>query len=249
MPQVSIIMPCHNGEKYLSDSINSVLAQTFTDWELLIIDDNSSDNSVKIIESFCAKDTRIRLFHTDRSTGLPATPRNVGIQNASGRYIAFLDCDDMWLPAKLEHQLPLFESDDVAVIFSYYEKINVCGLRNNRIVTAPHAVNYATLLNGNCIGNLTAVYDTQKVGKIYQKEIHHEDYLMWLTILLNDFKAINTKTVEALYREQINSVSGSKLSVFLWQWHILRNELKLPLFKAIPHFMAYIYFGIKKYLK
>ena len=72
---------------------------------------------------------------------------------------------------------------------------------------------------------------------------------MWLTILLNDFKAINTKTVEALYREQTNSVSGSKLSVFLWQWHILRNELKLPLLKAIPHFMAYIYFGIKKYLK
>ena len=249
MPQVSIIMPCHNGEKYLSDSINSVLAQTFTDWELLIIDDNSSDNSIKIIESFCAEDTRIRLFHTDRSSGLPATPRNVGIRNASGRYIAFLDCDDMWLPTKLEHQLPFFESDNVAVVFSHYEKIDVNGLRDNRIVTAPGVVSYKTLLKGDCIGNLTAVYDIQKVGKIYQKEIHHEDYLMWLTILLNDFKAINTKTMEALYRVQLHSISGNKFIACLWQWHILRKELKLSLPKAIFYFITYMYFGIKKYLK
>jgi len=225
-------MPCHNGEQYLSDSINSVLAQTFTDWELLIINDNSSDNSVKIIESFCAKDTRILLLHTEKSTGLPATPRNVGIRNASGRYIAFLDCDDMWLPTKLERQLPLFESDDVVVVFSYYEKINAYGLRNNRIVTSPDVVSYRTLLKGDCIGNLTAMYDTQKVGKIYQKEIHHEDYLMWLTILLSDCKAVNTKTVEALYRVQLSSISGNKFITCLWQWYILRQELKLPLLKV-----------------
>jgi len=246
---VSIIMPCHNGEKYLAESINSVLAQTFTDWELLIIDDNSSDSSVEIIKSFCAIDTRIRLFHTEYSSGSPATPRNVGIQNASGRYIAFLDCDDLWLPQKLEHQVPLFEGDSIAVVFSYYEKINTQGLRNNRIVIAPGVVDYKMLLGGNCIGNLTAVYDTKKVGKVYQKEIHHEDYLMWLTILLNDLKAINTETVEALYREQVNSLSGNKMFIFLWQWHILRKELHLSLLKAIPCFMRYAYFGIKKYLK
>ena len=207
---VSIIMPCHNRAAYIADAIRSVQNQTFSDWELLVIDDSSTDDSAWIVAGFAESDSRIRLLKSEKSTGLPATPRNVGIAAASGRYIAFLDCDDEWLPTKLERQLPLFATRNVAVVFAYYGKMDGAdGFHSDRI-ESPVFVSYRQLLGGNVIGNLTGMYDTQKCGKIFQKEIHHEDYLMWLEILRGGFSAINTNTVEAVYRESTSSVSGSK---------------------------------------
>lgn len=249
MPLVSIIMPCHNGGKYVADAIRSVQSQTLPDWDLLVIDDNSTDNSVNIIEEFCKNDSRIKLFHTEQSTGMPATPRNVGIQNASGRFIAFLDCDDIWLPTKLARQLPLFETKNVAVVFSYYGKMDGDGNLQNRLVLSPFLVTYQFLLNGDCIGNLTGMYDTEKCGKIFQKEIHHEDYLMWLEILKNGFYAMNTNTYEAFYRIQDGSVSANKFKTFQWHWYILRHELKLPFFRAIKCFAYYAIQGFFKFIR
>lgn len=249
MPQVSVIMPCHNGEKYISDAIQSVVSQTFSDWELLVVDDNSSDGSVNTIEDFCAKDARIKLLHTQKSTGLPSNARNVGIENASGRFIAFLDCDDIWLPTKLARQLPLFETKNVAVVFSYYAKMNAVGNYGGSPVSSPVFVSYEYMLNGNCIGNLTGMYDTQKCGKVFQKNIHHEDYVMWLEILKKGFFALNTNTVEAVYRENKASVSGSKLRVFKWQWNILRRELNIPFFKSAGYFLHYAVSGFLKLIK
>lgn len=246
---VSIIMPCHNGEKYIRDAISSVLSQTYSDWELLVIDDNSTDNSVNIIEDFCKKDARIKLLYTEKSSGMPATPRNVGINVASGRFIAFLDCDDIWLPTKLEHQLPLFETKNVAVVFSYYAKMNDSGEFQNKLISSPFVVTYDYLLKGDCIGNLTGMYDSKKCGKVFQKEIHHEDYEMWLKILKQVFYAINTNTYEAFYRVQKTSVSANKLKTMQWQWNILRNELKLPLFKVVKYFCCYAVRGFLKLLK
>lgn len=249
MPAVSIIMPCHNGEKYISDAIYSVLSQTFSDWELLVVDDSSTDGSVKIIEDFCMKDSRIKLFHTEKSTGLPATSRNVGINNASGRFIAFLDCDDIWLPTKLARQVPLFETKNVAVVFSCYAKMNGGGNFQNRIVSSPFVIDYKYLLKGDCIGNLTGMYDTQSCGKVFQKEIHHEDYEMWLSILKRGFYAISTNTYEAFYRVQKSSVSGNKFKTMKWHWNILRNEQNLPFFKASKYFFCYAVKGFLKFLK
>lgn len=248
-PLVSIIIPCHNGEKYVADAIRSVQSQTFTDWELLVIDDASSDNSVSVIEEFCEADSRIRLFRNEKPTGMPASPRNIGISAACGRYIAFLDCDDLWLPTKLERQLPLFGTKDVAAVFSYYGKMDGGGNLQNRLVSSPFLVTYRFLLKGDCIGNLTGIYDTQKCGKVFQREIHHEDYLMWLEILRNGFCAMNTNTVEAFYRVQGGSVSGNKLNAMRWHWHILRNELRLPLPVAAYNFMHYALKGLMKFLR
>ncbi len=175
---VSIIMPCHNGEKYIAEAIESVISQTYKIWELLIIDDNSSDDSVKIIKSYIEVDKRNKLFQSEKNTGLPATPRNMGIQNATGRFIAFLDCDDIWLSSKLEKQLHLFEDKECAVVYSFYQKINESSNICSSVIKSPRAVSYKNLLKGDCIGNLTGIYDTQKVGKVFQKEIHAEDYLM-----------------------------------------------------------------------
>ena len=248
-PQVSIIMPCHNGAATIADAIRSVQSQTFADWELLVIDDASTDDSVQIVSDFADSDSRIHLLHTEKSTGLPASPRNVGIEAARGRYIAFLDCDDEWLPTKLEHQIPLFATRNVAVVFSYYSKMDADGRLWNSVIKSPPVVNYNRLLKGDCIGNLTGMYDTKKCGKVFQKEIHHEDYLMWLEVLKAGFVALNTNTFEALYRIQLKSDSSNKFKAMRWQWHILRNELRLPLGTAISCFCAYAVSGFVKKMK
>lgn len=249
MPSVSIIMPCHNGARYLDESINSVLSQKYSDWELLIIDDNSTDGSFDIIKNYCQNDSRIKLFHTDKSSGMPATPRNVGIQAAKGRYIAFLDSDDFWMPEKLTHQLPLFEKNDCAVVFSFYKKMDENGNIGETVIKSPLIVDFKNLLNGDCIGNLTGIYDTLKVGKVYQKEIHAEDYLMWLEILKKGLKAYNTNSTEAIYRISNNSISSNKLKSAKWNWGIFRKELKLPIGVAIFHFIIYAIRALIKYIK
>lgn len=249
MPVVSIIMPCHNGANFIVDAIKSVQNQTFDDWELLVIDDHSIDGSVQLVETIAVKDFRIRILKNTYSTGMPATPRNIGISEAKGRFIAFLDCDDEWHPNKLEKQLPLFKNENCAVVYSYYEKIDIDGSSCNRIITSPKNVTFKQLLNGDCIGNLTGVYDTLKVGKIFQKEIHAEDYLMWLEILSKGYIAINTNTLEGKYRVSNSSTSGNKFRSAMWNWHIYRHELSLSFFESLYHFSMYFIKGIIKYIK
>ena len=246
---VSIIMPCYNAEAYIAQAIESVLNQTYTNWELLICDDCSTDNSWAIISQYAANDSRIRGFRTKVASGSPVMPRNIAIKEAAGDVIAFLDSDDIWLPSKLEEQLPLLSHEDTAIVFSNYEKINMQGLRADRIINAPSITNYNLLLKGCVIGNLTGAYDVHKVGKVYCEKVHHEDYLLWLTILKKGYIARNTNTVTALYRVCSNSVSANKLKTIGWQWHILYNVEQLSLFRAIYCFISYAIKGVTKALK
>jgi len=244
---VSIIMPCYNSQLYIAKAIQSVLLQTYIDWELLIIDDCSNDQSNLVIWNFIQQDNRIKYFKTNKPSGSPMLPRNIGIENANGRYIAFLDSDDAWLPNKLETQLKMFEQyEDMAICFSNYEKMTEEGERNNRVVPAPAKTNYKQLLLGNVIGCLTAVYDTQKVGKVFFQDHSHEDYILWLEILKKGYMARNTNTVEALYRVRENSVSSNKLKTLSWQWDIYRHVEKIGLFHSCYYFMNYAYRAFKK---
>ncbi len=192
LPLVSIITPCYNAAPFISQAIESVLAQSFGDWEMIIVDDCSS-----------------------------------------------LDSDDIWLPNKLSDQLKVFEKSEVAIVFSNYEKVSLGGERCGREVIAPCEVDYPLLLKGNCIGCLTAMYDSALTGKIFFKEIGHEDYVCWLSILKQGYKARNTNTVTALYRVGDHSVSSNKLKAMRWQWNILRNEMDLPVYKAVYYFIHY----------
>lgn len=247
---VSVIMPNYNSEQYISDAIESVLAQTYQDWEMLIVDDCSTDRSYEIIESYARKDSRIKAYRTERHCGSPGLPRNVAVGHARGRYIAFLDSDDQWMPEKLESQLRLFESaDDAAVVFSFYEKISESGERYDRIVKSPSTVSYKQLLKGNVIGCLTGMYDSHKVGKIPLANIGHEDYLMWLTILKTGFCARNTNDVQALYRVRNRSFSANKLKAAQWQWQIYRRSEELGVLFSIYNFMFYTCKALRKSLK
>lgn len=246
---VSIIVPCYNSEVFICSAINSVLSQTYKNWEMIVIDDCSSDKSQEIIESYAHKDNRIKYLKTDTPSGSPTLPRNIGITNARGRYIAFLDSDDMWLPDKLKEQLCLFDDDKTAIVYSNYEKMTEAGERENRIIKAPPAVNYKQLLLGNVIGCLTAIYDTNKVGKVYFSKDSHEDYIMWLSILKNGFIARNSNTVVALYRVRSQSVSSNKLKVLSWQWNIYINIERTGYLKAVYYFSNYAYRAFLKMLK
>ena len=243
---VSVIMPVHNAEKYLDESIGSVLRQTYPYWELLIVDDCSTDRSSAIIADYAAQDSRIHYYQTSTPSGSPCLPRNMGIKAANGRFIAFLDSDDCWLPTKLEEQLPLFEKSDVGIVYSNYEKMSENGERNQRIVKAPLCVSYRQLLLGNVIGCLTAVYDTAKVGKVYFENHSHEDYILWLAILKKGCIARNSGTVTACYRVREHSVSSNKLKALSWQWGIYRNVEKIGLLKAAYCFMHYAFKAFRK---
>ena len=245
---VSVIMPVHNAESFLDESIGSILHQTYSYWELLIVDDCSTDKSPSIIADYAEQDSRIRCFKTQAPSGSPCLPRNMGIEAAKGRFIAFLDSDDCWLPHKLEEQLPLFEKSDVGIVYSDYEKMTERGERSQRVVKAPACADYRQLLLGNVIGCLTAVYDTAKVGKVYFENHSHEDYILWLSILKKGYIAQNSGTVSACYRVREHSVSSNKLKALLWQWDIYVHVEKMSFLRAGYCFLHYAYKAFRKSL-
>lgn len=243
---VTVVMPMHNSARFLGEAVDSVLVQSYENWELLIVDDASTDDSLNIAEDYAQRDSRIRVLSNSNPIGMPSAPRNEGIRAARGRYLAFLDSDDLWFPQKLEQQLPLFEDSRVAIAYSDYEKISEEGERRNRIVTAPEHATYNSLLKGNVIGNLTGIYDRAKVGTVIVKDQRHEDYVMYLEVLKRGYIARNTGTVLAAYRIRKSSVSSRKMRAIRWQWAIYRHVEKLSLFRSAYYFMFY---AVKAFVK
>lgn len=240
-PLVSVIMPMHNSEPYIADAIKSVQAQTYKNWELIVIDDASTDASRDIVRQYMENDARISLLINPRPIGMPSEPRNYGIKSANGSFIAFLDSDDMWLPSKLAQQLPLFRDNRTAVVYSDYEKIDEKGNRSARVVMAPPMLDYQKLLYSNYIGNLTGIFDVRKVGKNYFEQIRHEDYAFWLSVLKNGYIARSTQTITALYRVCPSSLSSNKLKLLSWQWNVLRNVEHISFIRSVGYYATYAY--------
>lgn len=238
---VSIIMPMHNSAAFVEDSIRSVQAQKYRHWELIVVDDASTDNGCAIVGKMAEHDSRIRLLRNPEPIGMPCSPRNIGIQAAKGVFIAFLDSDDMWLPSKLSQQLPMFRDNRTAVVYSDYEKIDDHGNRSARIVIAPPQTDYQHLLYSNVIGNLTGIFDVRKVGKNYFKQIHHEDYAFWLSVLKSGYIARSTQTITALYRARNSSISANKFMLLSWQWRVLRNVEHINHFRSALYYISYAY--------
>lgn len=245
--RVSIITPNYNGALYLAYAIESVLNQTWDDWEMIIIDDCSTDQSLSIIEQYVKKEPKIRFISSQHNAG-PANARNIGIQYATGQYIAFLDSDDIWFPHKLEKQIDFMQKNDVVLTFSSYDIIDS---KNSLIgsVNAPLHLSFGEELKGNSIGNLTAIYDQCKLGKRAFKCIGHEDYLFWLAIMQEIHETKGMKETLAQYRLANNSISANKLRAATWTWNIYFNELKLGLLKSCYYFIHYCVKSFCKYKK
>lgn len=249
LPLVSVITPCYNAESTIAETIQSVFNQTYPNWEMLIVDDNSSDNSARIIESFVVRDSRIKYYKTNSPSGSPSLPRNIGIENASGKFLAFLDADDLWLPEKLEKQVKFMEKNKYDLSYSFYEKIDWQGNRNNRIIQTRDVTAYNKLLKSNSIPCLTSMIRRDIIGDTRFKQIPQEDFCFWLDILKKGIVAYNMKEITALYREAKNSRSANKLDMFKGYWNVIRNHQNISFFPACYDMVTYTILGFAKYLK
>lgn len=245
--KVSIITPVYNAAPFLDATIRSIQAQTHRDWELLVVDDCSTDNSVAIIKAYAQQDARIKLLKNDKNQGQIAT-RNKAIKAASGRFIAYLDSDDIWKANKLEKQVQFLIEKEATFVHAYYEYIDEKGTALNKVIKAPFEIDYKKLLNTNYIGCLTAMYDTQKVEKMLMPYVgKRDDWACWLNILKQGHKAYCLPEILAAYRVGHNSLSSNKLEMAKYNWGILRQNQGLSIFKAAYHFSMYFYLSIKKY--
>ncbi|GAA4311504.1 glycosyltransferase family 2 protein [Compostibacter hankyongensis] len=242
---VSVITPCYNSRHYIADAIQSVISQSYANWEMIIVDDCSTDRSVAVIEKFLT-DPRIKLYKQAQNSG-PVLARNLAISKASGDIIAFLDSDDIWNEDKLQEQLEVYKANSsCAIVFSDYEYINVHGRSVNKFIRGPKYIGYRSLLKSNYIGCLTATYNVALLGKRYLIAHGHEDYILWLSILREGFVAMNVGKSLAKYRVLSNSISSNKLKAARWQWSIYRNVEKIGLTRSIYYFIHYAFSAIIK---
>lgn len=233
---VSIITPSYNSANFITDTIESVLKQTYPHWELLITDDCSTDNSVEIIREYAKKDARIKLQKLEVNSGAGVC-RNKSIEAAKGRYIAFCDSDDVWMPHKLEKQLLFMEEKRCALVYSSYMLMDEAG-NEEGIAVCRSNLDFNSLKRGNEIGCLTAVYDTARVGKVYMSPIRkRQDWGLWLDILAKCKVAYGMKEPLAYYRIRSGSISNNKLALVKPNINVYRTILKFPVLKAYLFFL------------
>lgn len=238
---VSIITPNYNSEKFIRQTIESVMAQTYTEWELIIVDDFSTDNSLDIIQSYQVKDSRIKLHKNNKNLGIAKT-RNNGIEIAKGRFIAFLDSDDLWDYNKLEKQIKFMLDNNYALTYSYYRRINECGKFMKNVSSIPEIINYSQLIKRNWIGCLTGIYDTKHTGKVFIPDLKKsEDFALWLKIIKKTKKAHCFTEVLASYRLRKKSMSSNKLDLIKYNWLLYRNIENLSFVKSFSILFNYLF--------
>lgn len=246
MPVISIVTPAYNAAAFLPFYFSSLAQQTFTDYEVLIVDDTSVDGTGVLVEQAALRDGRIRLLTLQQNLGA-AGARNEGLRQARGDYVCFLDVDDYWLPEKLATQLAFMRSH--ACQLSYMDYLRVDEQRQPLTrVTAPEQTDYADMLKSNRIGNLTAMFSRQAAEGLQFRRIGHEDYVFWLELLRRVHTARKVVTSEPLccYMVRPRSLSSNKFKAASWQWAIYREVLGLPLFRAVWYMTHYALASVSK---
>ena len=220
---VSIITPSFNSEKFIADTIRSVQNQTHLNWEMIIVDDCSTDKTLSIIQDFIANDNRIHFFRLDKNSGA-GIARETALSKAQGNYIAFLDADDLWKPSKLEKQLQFLKDNSAPFTFSFYDCMDEEGNSLNKRVEAPRNLSYRQLFFCNYVGNLTGIYDRNYFGKIAISSTRkRQDWMMWLTILKKIKKVKPVPESLAIYRIRDNSLSASKIDLLKHNFAVYRS--------------------------
>lgn len=220
---VSIITPTFNAARYIGETILSVQNQRHQDWEMLIVDDCSSDQTKAIITAFAEKDNRIKVLELEHNSGA-GIARAYALEKATGRYIAFLDADDMWKPEKLEKQLAFLGENKLPFTFSFYDCIDENGTVLHKRIKAPLQLSYRQLFFCNFIGNLTGIYDTDYFGKIPIPSFRkRQDWMVWLTVLKKIKTARPVPESLALYRIRKDSISASKLTLLKHNYWVYRD--------------------------
>jgi len=230
---ISIITPVYNAEKYIAHTISCVLGQTYKDFELILVDDMSTDNSVNIIKNYM-NDSRIRLIEPGEKLGA-AGARNAGIRQARGRYIAFLDADDCWSRKKLEKQIEFMKSEDAAFTFTSYVFGDAMGHPTRKIVKVPKKLGYKKALTRTVIFTSTVMLDTEKIEKhrIYMPDVPSEDTATWWSILRSGVVARGMNECLVIYTRPETSLSSNKLEAVKRVWNLYVNVEKLGILRSI----------------
>ncbi|MEO1488082.1 MAG: glycosyltransferase family 2 protein [Pseudomonadota bacterium] len=244
-PLVSIITPTYNSHQYIGETIASVVAQDYANWEHIIVDDASSDATTSIVEEWAARDPRIKLVKLKSNAGA-AVARNTAIDLAKGRFIAFLDADDLWLPHKLSTQIAYMLRTGAAFTYASFRLIDGEGAALGE-VRVPASATYHSLLRNNVVGCLTAVYDVQQLGKVMMPLIRkRQDLGLWLRLTKRVEKAEGVEEILAQYRLHEGSMSHNKLNAAKYTWDLYYKVEQLPLPKALYYFAFYAINGLVK---
>lgn len=245
---ISIITPMYNGEKYVSQTIESVISQTYPNWEMVIVDDGSKDNSPQIVESYSQKDRRIRLIR--QSNAGSAAARNNALRHANGRYICFLDADDLLDCQFLEKQLNFLKNKNAGIVYASYRRVNEENKEILKPFIVPDKVNYKGLLKTCSISCLTAMFDKEKTGEMFFNESlksMRDDFVFWLSMLKKIDYAYGNKEVLASYRVFAASTTGNKKKVMKPQFMVYYKVEKLGLIKSTYYFINWAINGFFKY--
>lgn len=246
MDLVSIIMPAYNCERFIADSIRSVLSQTYTKWELLIVDDCSTDNTAQVVRTF--NDPRIHYQCNAHNIGAALT-RNEALQIAKGRYIAFLDADDLWAPEKLEHQIAFMQQNSYAFTFADYQIILEDGTTTGKILHMPTSLSYHQYLRNTAIGCLTVLIDRQQTGDFRMPNIRSShDFALWLLIMKRGFVAYSLPECVASYRLVSTSNTAKKWKAAKDVWRVYRDIEHLNILYAAFCFGGYALHAVIKRL-
>lgn len=230
-PLVSVITAAFNAERFISETIATVQAQSLKDWEMLIADDASSDGTADIVQRFSEQDPRVRLIRQPRNSGVSAA-RNRALAEARGRFIAFLDSDDLWQSEKLERQVKFMTKHDAAISYTSYRRISEDGGLVGRLVEVPRRLSYNQLLKNTAIATVTAMVDTDKTGSIRMTEARRDDYILWLSILKRGFIGHGLQEDLARYRVVRGSLSSKPKRSAAWVWDVYRKIEKLSALRA-----------------
>ena len=246
-PLVSIITPAHNASLFIAETIESVLQQDYENWEMIIINDFSSDNTASIVDEFIKRDKRIVLINNPSNLGV-ALSRNKGLEAAKGDYIAFLDSDDVWKKNKLSEHISFMEESNISISYSFYETFTTDINNPNKLIKCPKKATYKSILKSNYMGCLTVVINRSKTGSFFMPNLNHgEDMLTWYELMKRGFEAYCISKPLAFYRVSKKSLSSNKKQTAKKQWNIYRKYLGFSLIKSSFLFCSYALKGIIKH--
>lgn len=244
---VSIICATYNSAKYVEETIHAIIAQTYRNWELILVDDCSTDNTINILCSYERLYNNVILIQNEKNLG-PGITRNNGILAAKGRYIAICDSDDIWYPQKLEKQISFMQLNHVVISYTSYELIDSNGVPLKQVIKVINTpIGYVDYLKNTIIGFSTSIIDRKYCPNIMLADMRsREDTFLWCTLLKDGYKAYGINEVLAKYRIHESSVSANKIKASIQVWNLYRKRLRIPLIKCFFYFLCYAFHAVKK---
>lgn len=239
--KVSIITPTYNCGEYIGETIESVLNQTYQEWEMIIVDDCSTDNTKEIVKEYCKQDMRIKYYVFEENFGA-AVARTKAMELATGKYVAFLDSDDLWMPDKLEKQIIFMKVNNYNITCTAYEQIDEKGLSLDKVIKTKHKTDYNGVLLSCPIGNSTVIYNAEILGKFVVPNIRkRNDDALWLQMLRKEKYIYGMPNVLMKYRVRPNSISSNKVKLLKYHWQLYREIEHLSIARSVFHICYWIF--------